>query len=187
MRVEDTELGGVNIVHLDVFRDDRGLFVETFDARAFAALGIDTRFVQDSFSSSPAKGTVRGLHFQVPPRAQAKLVRVTRGRVFDVVVDIRRASPTFGRHVALILDAAEWRQLFIPTGFAHGFCTLEADTEIVYKMSDHFSPEHYRGLLWSDPDLGISWPVSVSQAIVSDKDKKHPRLKDLPDYFAGAV
>jgi dTDP-4-dehydrorhamnose 3,5-epimerase len=183
MRIENTALPDVKIIHLDLYKDERGTFAETYDQRAFEALGIRTRFVQDSCSHSPAKGTIRGFHFQIPPCAQAKLVRVVRGRVFDVVVDLRRRSSSYGRHVAVVLDARDWRQLLVPAGFAHGFCTLDDDTEIAYKMSEHFSPQHYRGLVWDDPDLGIAWPLGGAHAVVSEKDRGHPRLKDLPDYF----
>ena len=183
MHIEKTALPEVKVIHLDPLKDERGVFVETYDQRVFTALGIDIGFVQDSSSWSPAAHTVRGLHFQAPPRAQHKLVRVARGRAFDVVVDLRRGSPNFGRHVSVILDAEDWRQLLVPVGFAHGFCTLEDNTEMVYKMSDHFSLDHYMGVLWNDADLGIDWPVSEAQAIVSEKDRRHPRLKDLPPIF----
>lgn len=183
MRIEDTALPGVRLIHLDVFADSRGSFAETYDSRAFAALGVADVFVHDSWSRSARAGVVRGLHFQVPPAAQAKLVRVARGRVFDVVVDLRRRSPTFGRHLSLVLDAAAMQTLVIPAGFAHGFCTLEDDTEITYKMSDHFSPPHYKGLLWCDPALGIDWPVAPADAIVSERDAAFPGLRQLPEVF----
>jgi dTDP-4-dehydrorhamnose 3,5-epimerase len=134
---------------------------------------------------SVAAGTVRGLHFQVPPRAQDKLVRVTRGSVFDVAVDLRRGAPTYGRHVAVTLSAANWEQVFIPRGFAHGYCSLEPDTEVLYKVTDYYSPEHDRGLLWNDPALGVKWPVPAEAALVSERDRRHPTLAALPDYFPG--
>ena len=159
------------------------MFSETYNAKTFAEGGIDVVFVQDNQSMSRPKGTVRGLHFQTEPFAQDKLVRVTRGAILDVAVDLRRAAPTYGQSVAVVISAEEWNQLFIPKGFAHGFCTLEPDTEVLYKVTNLYSAEHDRGLLWSDPDLGINWPVSAELAILSDKDKIHPRLKDLPAYF----
>ncbi len=183
MRIENTALDGVKIIHLDLFSDDRGGFAETYDVEKFSTLGIHTTFVQDSWSHSAVSGTVRGFHFQLPPRAQHKLVRVTRGQVYDVVVDLRRDSETFGRHVAFELDAREMTAVLVPIGFAHGFCSLCDDVEITYKMSDHFSPEHYTGLSWCDPELGIDWPVTVGDAVVSEKDSGHPRLKDLPQVF----
>ena len=183
MRIEGTVLDGVKLITYQVFGDARGSFMETYDTRAFAGLGIEMAFVQDSSSWSPEKGTVRGFHFQTPPHAQHKLVRVTRGRVFDVVVDLRSGTPDYGRHLAIELDAATPQALFVPTGCAHGFCTLSDDVEIAYKMSDHFTPDDYKGLLWCDPALGVDWPVSVNEAIVSDKDAAHPPLSDLPEYF----
>ena len=173
----------IRIIRPRKIMDSRGFFSETFSAAALSQAGITQCFVQDNHSLSAQAGTVRGLHFQIPPFAQSKLVRVVRGAVFDVAVDIRRNSPTFGRSVTITLDAENWSQLFIPTGFAHGFCTLEPDTEVLYKVSNYYAPEHDRGLLWNDPDLAIDWPVSADGAILSDKDRLHPRLRDLPAYF----
>ena len=140
--------------------------------------------MQDNHSLSAAKGTVRGLHFQAPPCAQHKLVRVTRGAAFDVAVDLRRASPTYGRHASVVLSAAAWNQVLVPIGFAHGFMALEPDTEVVYKVSDYYSPAHDRGLLWNDPALGIEWPVPESGAVLSDRDRRQPRLADVGTPFA---
>jgi len=165
------------------FEDPRGFFSETYNAAAFAKAGISTVFVQDNHSYSREAGTVRGLHFQTPPFAQVKLVRVVRGAVLDVAVDLRAGSPGFGRHVAARLSAEAWNQLLVPVGFAHGFCTLEPDTEVIYKVSAPYSPEHDFGLLWSDPDLGIDWPIPPDRAVLSDKDRRQPRLRDLPEYF----
>jgi dTDP-4-dehydrorhamnose 3,5-epimerase len=139
--------------------------------------------VQDNHSLSATKGVVRALHFQIPPYAQAKLLRVTAGSIFDVAVDIRRGSPSFGRRIAVVLSAADWNQIFIPEGFAHGYCTLEPNTEVIYKVSAYYSPEHDRGLLWNDPALGIARPVSAHEALISDKDQKHPVLSRLPRFF----
>jgi len=132
---------------------------------------------------SLSKWVVRGLHFQLPPFAQAKLLRVISGSIFDVAVDIRWGSPSFGQHVAAVLSAEEWNQIFIPEGFAHGYCTLEPDTAVIYKVSSYYSAEHDRGVLWNDPSLGIAWSVAVSEAILSEKDRQHPLSSDLPRYF----
>jgi len=158
------------------FGDHRGFFSETYSARAFTQAGIDATFVQDNHSLSRNAGVVRGLHFQAPPRAQGKLIRVIRGAIYDVAVDIRHGSPTYGQSVGLTLSADNWRQLWIPAGFAHGFCTLEPDTEVTYKVTDDYAPETEGGLLWNDPALGIDWPIAEDGAILSDKDLKNPPL-----------
>ena len=164
--------------------DARGYFVESYHAGRFAEIGVRAMFVQDNQSRSTQAGTVRGLHFQVPPRAQAKLVRVVRGAIMDVVVDIRRGSPTYGRWCGTTLTAAGGEQLFVPRGFAHGFCTLEADTEVAYKVDDYYAPECDLGILWNDPEIGIGWPVDAAAAILSDKDRGLPRLRDFASPFA---
>jgi dTDP-4-dehydrorhamnose 3,5-epimerase len=163
--------------------DQRGYFAETFNRRDLAEAGIGFDAVQDNQSLSRPVSTLRGLHFQLPPFAQAKLIRVLRGAIFDVAVDIRRGSPTFGRHVAVTLRADGVEQLYIPIGFAHGFCTLEPDTEVFYKVDSYYSEQHDRGLLWNDPDIAIDWPVAPAAAILSDRDRQHPRLKDLGEAF----
>jgi dTDP-4-dehydrorhamnose 3,5-epimerase len=163
--------------------DHRGFFSETYNKQAFAAAGIDVEFVQDNHSLSAEVGTLRGLHFQVPPRAQAKLLRVVRGAVFDVAVDLRRGSPSYGRHVSATISAAAWNQIFIPAGFAHGFCTLEPDTEVLYKVNDFYAPEAEQGLAWDDPALGIDWPVAAGAAILSERDRAWPALRDLSRVF----
>ena len=145
--------------------------------------GIDAAFVQENHSLSVDRGVVRGLHFQSPPAGQAKLVRVGAGSILDVAVDIRRGSPSYGRHVAVVLSAAEGNQLFVPEGFAHGFCTLEPNTEVIYKVNRYYSREHDLGLAWNDPELGIAWPVSEGDALLSDKDRRQPALAELPAYF----
>lgn len=160
--------------------DERGFFLETYSARDFADLGITELFPQDNHSLSAAVGTIRGLHFQIPPRAQAKLVRVLRGAILDVAVDLRRSSPGFGRHVAVELNATDAGQLYIPAGFAHGFCTLEPDTEVAYKVSEPYAPELDRGVAWDDPDLALPWPFDAADVTLSDKDRRAPRLRDLP-------
>lgn len=179
LNVEARALPDVKVVEADLFSDQRGYFTEIYNQQAFAAAGITETFVQDNMSFSILAGTVRGLHYQLPPFAQAKLVRVGRGRILDVAVDLRRSSSTFGRHVAVELSAADRRQLFIPVGFAHGFCTLEPNTEVYYKVSAPYSQAHDRGLAWDDPDLGIRWPVAAESAILSNKDTQHPGLASL--------
>ena len=165
------------------FGDQRGFFEETYNMSSFAAAGIETVFVQDNHSLSSAPGTVRGLHFQAPPRAQAKLVRCGRGRLFDVAVDIRRGSPTFGRWVGEELSFANGRMLLVPAGFAHGFVTLEPDTEIVYKCSDTYAPETEGAIRWDDPDIGINWPLNMTAPHLSEKDKIAPLLRDIETPF----
>ncbi|WP_432807258.1 dTDP-4-dehydrorhamnose 3,5-epimerase [Microvirga terrae] len=184
LKVEPTVLPDVRVVSPQRIGDRRGFFSETYNRQRFTDAGIDVEFVQDNHSLSASAGTVRGLHFQSVPFAQAKLVRVVRGRILDVVVDIRRSSPTFGKHIAVELSAENGLQLFVPIGFAHGFCTLEPDTEIVYKVSAYYSSAHDHGMRWNDPSLGIDWPVAPADAVLSDKDRGQPLLADLPAYFA---
>ena len=164
--------------------DARGFFSETWNHRAFAAAGILAEFVQDNHTHSAAAGTVRGLHFQIEPVAQAKLIRCPKGAIFDVAVDVRRSSPTFGRHVAQVLSADDWNQLFVPKGFAHGYCTLRPDTEVIYKVTNYYSPEHERGVLWNDPALRIAWPISPEEALVNERDRGFPPLSLAPELFA---
>ena len=184
MRVTPSELPDVKLIVPKKFEDERGFFVETYNQKVLADHGIDTVFVQDNHSLSRPAGTVRGLHFQIAPFAQHKLVRVTRGSIFDVAVDIRTGSPTYGRHVALTLRADDPTQLLIPIGFAHGFCTLEPDTEVEYKVSAFYSREHDMGIHWNDPALAIAWPVAPERATLSDKDKRNPVLAALPRVFS---
>jgi dTDP-4-dehydrorhamnose 3,5-epimerase len=169
--------------------DSRGFFSEAYSKRAYAEIGIVNEFVQDNHSLSRKKGVVRGLHFQIHPFAQAKLLRVLRGAVFDAVVDIRTGSPTYGQHIATVLSEEDWNQIFIPAGFAHGFCTLQEETEILYKVDHYYSPAHERGVRWNDPALGIAWPISKAEAELSEKDKMLPLLADLGDVcsFDGAA
>jgi dTDP-4-dehydrorhamnose 3,5-epimerase len=164
------------------FADERGFFSEVWNEQRFAEAGIATRFVQDNVSLSVTKGVVRGLHFQTPPAAQAKLLRVSRGSVFDVGVDLRRSSPTFGRWAGVVLSADKWNQLYLPEGFAHGFMTLEDNTEVSYKVSALYSPEHDRSIRWDDPAIGIEWPVEL-RPIPSAKDQAAPLLADIKTGF----
>ncbi|MGH7215513.1 MAG: dTDP-4-dehydrorhamnose 3,5-epimerase, partial [Tepidisphaeraceae bacterium] len=155
MQVIDTEIPAVKLLVPKRFGDQRGFFSETYNRKTLDALGISGEFVQDNHSLSAERGVVRGLHYQVAPMAQDKLLRVVRGSVLDVALDIRRDSPTFGRHVTAVLSAENWRQLYVPAGFAHGFATLEPNTEVLYKVTAYYSPAHERGIRWNDPRLGI--------------------------------
>jgi dTDP-4-dehydrorhamnose 3,5-epimerase len=163
--------------------DERGFFSETWREEAIREGGLPVHFMQDNHSLSRAIGTVRGLHFQIGAAAQCKLVRCIRGSILDVAVDIRRGSPTYGRHVATILSEKNWHQLYIPIGFAHGYCTLESDTEIFYKVSSYYDPKAERGLAWDDPALKIAWPVTSEAAIMTARDRSFPTLSELPDFF----
>ncbi len=183
MQIRDTDIDGVKLIVPLRHRDPRGYFCEVFREDALRSHGIDVPFVQENHSYSAAAGVLRGLHFQTPPMAQAKLVRVAAGAILDVAVDIRHGSPSFGRHVAVELSAADGHQLFVPEGFAHGFCTLLPDTEVLYKVNRYYSPEHDRGVLWSDPALAIGWPALDGEKLLSDKDRRHPRLAELPAIF----
>lgn len=184
MIVETCHLAGVFLLRAQAHGDGRGLFVETYSAAAFAdAVGRAVAFEQDAVSRSADVGTVRGLHFQVPPYAQAKLVRVQRGRVFDVVLDLRRGQPTFGQVATFDLRPDDWTAVFIPAGCAHGFCTLEPDTEVIYKIEGAYSAAHAEGIHWADPDLGIDWPVAETDAVLSERDKTWPRLRDWQSVF----
>jgi dTDP-4-dehydrorhamnose 3,5-epimerase len=163
--------------------DHRGFFSEVYVAPALAAQGIDTIFVQDNHSFSAEAGVLRGLHYQAPPAAQAKLVRVIRGAIYDVAVDIRLGSPTFGHWVGLTVSAEAWNQILVPEGFAHGFVTLEPATEVLYKTSAPYSPAHDRGIRWDDPAIGVDWPLEGREPILSDKDRAAPLLADAPAAF----
>lgn len=183
MKIHNTRLPGLILIEPKRFGDHRGFFAETYSRRTYASLEVDVAFVQDNHSLSAAVGTVRGLHFQAPPHAQAKLVRCGRGAIFDVAVDIRRGSPTYGKWAGFTLSADNGAQLYIPKGFAHGFVTLEADSEIVYKCSEYYSPEAEGALRWDDPDIGIEWPIK-GNAILSEKDASAPLLADFYSPFA---
>jgi dTDP-4-dehydrorhamnose 3,5-epimerase len=183
MQITALSIPDVLLIEPKRFGDARGFFSETYSRAAFAKAGLAMEFVQDNHSRSTEAGTVRGLHFQTPPFAQDKLVRVTRGRILDVAVDIRKASPTFGRHVTAELSAENWAQLLVPVGFAHAFVTLEPDTEVIYKVSNVYAPQNDAGILWNDPDLGIAWPVPATAATLSDKDVGLPRLKNIVSPF----
>lgn len=184
MHVRALEIPDIKLVTPKIHRDPRGFFSESYNAKTLAdTAGIAANFVQDNHSLSVEPGVVRGLHFQIAPAAQDKLVRVIRGAIFDVAVDLRHGSPTFGRHVSAILNGENWAQMWIPKGFAHGFCTLEPNTEVIYKTTDYYAPAADKGLAWDDPALGIVWPVAANAAILSAKDQVQLRLADLPAYF----
>ena len=178
MQVRPLGLDGVFEVSPGKFGDDRGFFSETYNAKSFTEAGIELNFVQDNHSYSAAKGVVRGLHYQLPPFAQDKLVRVTRGAILDVAVDIRKSSPTFGKWVALEVSAEKWNQILVPKGFAHGFMTLVQNTEVIYKVTDYYSPEHDRSIRFDDPAIGIDWPLPSSGVQLSDKDQKASLFAD---------
>lgn len=178
MKFTSLEIPGLTLVEPAVFGDERGFFYESYREDLFKAHGIDVRFVQDNHSRS-SKGVLRGLHYQVDPMAQGKLVRVTKGSVVDVALDIRPGSPTYGKHLQVTLSAENKKMLYVPAGFAHGFCVLEEGTEFLYKTTNFYSPAHERGILWSDPDLGIDWPKFENGYILSAKDKVYPRLRDM--------
>ena len=182
MKFLKTALPGVLVIEPDIFTDSRGFFLESYQRELFRKNGITVDFVQDNHSAS-SRGVLRGLHYQVPPRAQAKLVRVVRGAAFDVVVDLRKDSKTFGRPACETLSAENRKMLYIPPGFAHGFLSLEEGTELLYKVSDLYSPEHERGILWSDPALAIPWPKTGAGYMLSEKDKKYPTLAQAEKVF----
>lgn len=187
MQVISTAIPEVKEIRPIRHHDPRGFFSEIFRESVLRDSGIAVPFVQENHSLSVDRGVVRGLHFQIPPAAQAKLVRAAAGSILDVAVDIRRGSPTYGRHVAVVLSAEQGNQLYVPEGFAHGFCTLEANTEVVYKVSSYYSREHDLGLAWDDSELGIAWPVAAGEALLSDKDRRQPSLAELPAYFRYAA
>ncbi|WP_116188407.1 dTDP-4-dehydrorhamnose 3,5-epimerase [Paenibacillus taihuensis] len=181
MKVSETSLPGVRLIEPVVFSDNRGFFTETYNEHKFKAAGLDYSFVQDNHSLSREEGVLRGLHYQLAPKAQTKLVRCTRGAIYDVVVDIRQGSPTYGQWQGFILSASNFRQLLVPKGFAHGFCTLVPDCEVQYKVDEFYSAEHDRGIAWDDQTLRIDWPVT--NPILSDKDRQHPSLSQAERNF----
>lgn len=182
MEIIPLAIPDVLLIKPRIFEDARGFFCETYNEKLAEKHGLPTRYVQDNVSLSKKAGTIRGLHFQRPPFAQDKLIRVLKGRTLDVAVDLRKGSPFFGRHVAVELSAG-MEQVFIPAGFAHGFCTLEDDTEVFYKVTTPYSPANDGGIIWNDSDLGIEWTTNEIKIIISDKDRLLPRLRDLPEMF----
>ncbi|MFD2703135.1 dTDP-4-dehydrorhamnose 3,5-epimerase [Paenibacillus shunpengii] len=181
MKVTPLKLQGAFVIDPIVHKDNRGFFMESYNQYNHQKEGLNYSFIQDNHSLSKEVGVIRGLHYQLNPKSQTKLVRVTSGAIYDVIVDIRKNSGTYGKWIGIILSEYNYRQLLVPQGFAHGFCTLVPNTEVIYKVDDYYSPEHDRGILWNDPDLEIDWPTSTP--ILSDKDKKHPCLKDAEINF----
>lgn len=178
MKIQKLAIADVLLIEPPRFEDERGAFAETWNRRAFERNGVAVDFVQDNWSLSRTKGTVRGLHFQTGDAAQAKLVRVLKGAIFDVALDIRKGSPTYGRHVGVVLDGRTASQLLVPIGFAHGFCTLEPDTEVMYKASNFYTPAAEGGVFWNDPALQIPWPI-VDNVILAERDRQWPNLSRL--------
>jgi dTDP-4-dehydrorhamnose 3,5-epimerase len=176
MKVTPLKLQGASIIEPVVHGDSRGYFMESYNDAVLQQKGIKYDFIQDNQSLSAEPGVLRGLHYQLNPKAQTKLIRVLSGAIYDVIVDIRRNSPTFGQWVGVTLSEHNHRQLLVPKGFAHGFCTLVPNTQVFYKVDEYYSPENDRGIIWNDPALGIDWPTS--SPILSDKDQRHPLLKD---------
>jgi dTDP-4-dehydrorhamnose 3,5-epimerase len=183
MQVIPTDIPDVKVIVPKRFGDNRGFFAETYHRGKFAEQGIDVEFIQDNHSLSAQVGVVRGLHYQLAPNAQAKLVRVIRGAVLDVAVDIRRSSPTFGKVATAELSAENGRLIFIPVGFAHGFVTRAPNTEVVYKVSAYYSPADERGIAWNDPDVAVPWELGDVLPVLSEKDRINPRLIEASDLF----
>jgi dTDP-4-dehydrorhamnose 3,5-epimerase len=183
MEVRQLTIGGPLLITPKRFVDARGFVSETYSALQLKPWIGSPEFVQDNHAFSAAVGTIRGLHFQIPPHAQGKLIRVLRGRIYDVAVDIRRDSLTYGQHVGVELSAESGTQLWIPPGFAHGVCSLEPDTEMLYKLTSLYNRDYERGIAWNDPALGIQWPIGGTEPVLSQKDRELPPLAGLPDYF----
>jgi dTDP-4-dehydrorhamnose 3,5-epimerase len=181
MKRISTTLAGLYVIEPQVIGDHRGFFMETYNKQKFTELGLDLDFVQDNHSLSAEVGTIRGLHYQLNPKAQTKLVRCIAGAIYDVALDIRKDSPTFGQWFGVELNAENKKQLLVPQGFAHGFCTLLPNTEVAYKVDELYSPEHDRGIRWNDPAIGIDWPVEVP--VLSAKDETSPMLADAEINF----
>jgi dTDP-4-dehydrorhamnose 3,5-epimerase len=183
VKVEALEIADVKLITPQRFKDPRGFFSETWKQATFAAAGIPGPFIQDNHAVSTGAGVLRGLHCQTGPNAQGKLVRCTKGAIYDVAVDIRHGSPTFGSYVGFEISADNWTQIWVPVGFLHAYCTLTEETEVIYKVTTPYDKASERGVIWNDPDIGIRWPIAACQAILSDKDKVLPRLRDLPVLF----
>jgi dTDP-4-dehydrorhamnose 3,5-epimerase len=183
MKIEPLAIPEVMLITPPRFTDARGFFSETWVESKLEALGFSQRFVQDNHSYSRGTGTIRGLHCQIAPSVQGKLVRVVRGSVWDVAVDIRLGSPSYGKHVAVTLSAENWAQLWIPAGFLHGFCTLEPDSEVIYKVTAAYDKSAERAVIWNDPELALPWPVRPGQELLSDKDRLAPRLAACENWY----
>ncbi|MEC5270322.1 dTDP-4-dehydrorhamnose 3,5-epimerase [Heyndrickxia coagulans] len=183
MKISKTNLEGVLVIEPAVFGDHRGWFMETYNEKNMAEAGVKLKFVQDNHSFSATKGTLRGLHYQMSPKAQSKLIRCTRGTIFDVAIDIRKGSPTYGKWYGLELSAENKKQLLIPKGFAHGFMTLTDDVEVQYKVDELYAPECDRGIRWNDPTIAVDWPIHDIQPVLSAKDEKAPLLEEAENNF----
>ena len=183
MIVERLAIPDVFLVTPPRFKDPRGFFSETWNSDRFAAAGIPGPFLQDNHAVSTGIGVLRGLHCQIGPNAQGKLIRVVRGAIWDVVVDIRRGSPTYGQQAGAVLSDDNWCQLWVPIGFLHGYCTLTGDTEVIYKVTAPWDRAAERGVIWNDPDLSVPWPVTEADVILSEKDQVLPRLRDCDTWF----
>jgi dTDP-4-dehydrorhamnose 3,5-epimerase len=184
LKLVKTKLEGVLIIEPDVFGDSRGFFMESYSKQKFQELGLEHELIQDNHSLSVQAGVISGLHYQSSPTAQSKIVRVLSGAIYDVAVDIRPESATFGQWVGVVLSEDNKRQLLVPKGFAHGFCTIAQNTNVLYKVDEYYSPEHDRGILWNDPELGIDWPTN--NPILSEKDKHQPLFKQMQQQFEEA-
>ncbi len=180
--IESLKISDIKILRPQKHGDDRGFFSETYNKNDLAEAGIELDFVQDNQSLSQHAGTIRGLHFQGAPWAQAKLVRVVRGRILDVAVDMRRSSPTFGQWVSAEISASEWNQILVPVGFAHGICTLEPDTELIYKVTNYYAPSCDFGVRWNDPKLNIPWPFGEDKLTLSPRDRALPLFDEAPKF-----
>ena len=183
MKIEPLAIPEVKLITPSRFQDPRGFFSETWNYTRFNDAGVSGPFIQDNHVASTVAGVLRGLHCQVGPNAQGKLVRCVKGAIFDVAVDARKGSPTFGKWVGAELSAANWTQIWVPVGFLHAYCTLTPDTEVIYKVTGAYDKAAERGVIWDDPDVGIDWPVDADRVILSDKDKMLPRLRDCPTLF----
>lgn len=184
MLIERLQISGLLVLKPRRHEDKRGYFSETFNEITFRNMVAECRFVQDNQSYSRSRATIRGLHFQAPPHAQSKLVSVLQGSIYDVAVDIRRGSATFGHWLGKTLSAASGEQFYIPSGFAHGYCTLEPETIVAYKVDQHYFKDSEGGVRWDDPDLSIDWPVAADEIFISEKDRHLPRLRDLATPFS---
>ena len=183
MKIEALAIPEVKLITPRRFEDSRGMFAETWNQARFADAGVPPVFVQDNHAVSKGVGVLRGLHCQIGPNAQGKLVRCTRGAIYDVAVDVRLGSPTFGTYVGAEINAGNWTQIWVPAGFLHGYCTLTEDTEVLYKVTAPWDKAAERGVIWNDPDIGVQWPVASDQVLLSDKDLMLPRFRDLPALF----
>jgi dTDP-4-dehydrorhamnose 3,5-epimerase len=183
LQVTDLPLSGIRLFHTNPQHDHRGIVTQTYNKLLFDRLGIAFDVIHENWCWSPLAGTIRGFHYQRPPHGQTKLVQVIKGRILDVVVDLRRSSPTFGRHIKTELSASTWSQIFVPEGFAHCYCTLDPDTVAIFKLGASYSPAYATGLAWNDPDLNIDWSIDESSAIVLERDLQRPRFRDLTEFF----